>query len=100
MDVLTDVLEAVHLKSMIHGRLELTAPWGLRLDGGRPGFYVVTRGTCWLEGAGLEEPFQLAGGDFVLLARGQAHVLRDSRRNRRLPVAEVVRNCSRRRPRC
>ncbi len=93
MDVLTDVLEAVHLKSMIHGRLELTAPWGLRLDGGRPGFYVVTRGTCWLEVAGVEEPLQLAGGDFVLLPKGQAHVLRDSRRTRALPVAEVIGNC-------
>ena len=67
MDVLTDVLEAIHLKSTILGRLELTAPWGLSSDGGRCTFLVVTRGTCWLELAGLGESVQLAGGDLILL---------------------------------
>src|SRR2546423_10899676 len=58
MDVLTDVLEAIHFKSVVHGRLELTAPWGFHLDFGQPGFYVVTRGTCWLAVDGEEEPLQ------------------------------------------
>ncbi|MGH9317548.1 MAG: AraC family transcriptional regulator [Thermoanaerobaculia bacterium] len=94
MDVLTDVLEAVHLKSLFYGRLELTAPWGLRMDGGRPGFYVVTRGTCWLEVENVEEPVQLAGGDFFLLLRGQAHAVKDSRETSTLPVADVLGKCS------
>jgi AraC-like DNA-binding protein len=88
MDVLTDALEAIHLKSVIHGRMELTAPWGFRVDGGRPGFFVVTRGTCWLAVEGGEK-HQLAGGDYVLLPRGHAHVLMDHPATPPRPVAEV-----------
>jgi AraC-like DNA-binding protein len=90
MDVLTDALEAIHLKSVIFGRLELTAPWGLRFEEGRPGFFVVTRGTCWLEVNGVDEAIQLAGGDFVLLPKGQGHSLKDHRRTRALPMAEAL----------
>lgn len=100
MDVLTDVLEALHLKSLIYGRLELTAPWGLRMDGGHCGFFVVTRGTCWLEVDGVEEPLQLAGGDFVLLPKAQEHTLKDAPRTRALPVAEVLGNCPKSRQGC
>lgn len=100
MDVLTDVLEAIHLKSAIHGRLELTAPWGLRLDAGRCGFYVVTRGTCWLELDGVEELAQLAAGDFVMLPKGQAHVLKDDPRTRPVPAAEALGKCPGKRTGC
>jgi len=94
MDVLTDVLEAVHLKSLFYGRLELTAPWGLLMEGDRPGFYVVTRGTCWLEVEGTGDPAQLAGGDFFLLLRGQRHSIKNSRETPALPVADVLGECS------
>jgi len=94
MDVLTDVLESIHVRSLIVGRLEFTAPWGLRMTRGRPGFYVVTRGTCWLEVEGLDAPIQLGGGDLVVLPRGQAHVIRDSRRTRALPAADVLKSCT------
>jgi AraC-like DNA-binding protein len=90
MDVLTDALEAIHLKSLIHGRLELTAPWGLRFDGGRPGFFVVARGTCHLEVEGVDETFPLAGGDFVLLPRGHAHDLKNAPGTPVVPVAELL----------
>jgi AraC-like DNA-binding protein len=93
MDVLTDALEAIHLKSVIHGRLELTAPWGFRADFGHSGFYVVTRGTCWLDVDGVHEAVQLASGDFVLLPHRQAHVLRDSRRTSAAPAEEVFAKC-------
>jgi AraC-like DNA-binding protein len=100
MDVLTDALEAIHLKSMVHGRLELSAPWGIRMDGGRSGFYVVTRGTCWLEVGAAREPIQLASGDFVLLPRGQPHVLRDARRTRAVAASEVFARCAKGTPGC
>ena len=48
MDVLTDALEAIHVKGMASGRLELTAPWGLVGEPKQPGFIVVTRGMCCL----------------------------------------------------
>ena len=32
MDVLTDVMQTVRVRSHLYGRLELTAPWGIRID--------------------------------------------------------------------
>ena len=90
MDVLTDVLESIHVRSLVAGRFEFTAPWGLRMTRGVPGFYVVTRGMFWLEVEGLGDPIQLAGGDFVVLPKGQAHVIRDSRRTAALPCEDVL----------
>jgi len=91
MDVLTDVLEALRLKSTVLGRLELTAPWGLQSDGACSALLVVTRGTCWLDVKGIAEPLQLAGGDLVLLTRSAGHTLRDHPRTRPIPFADVCR---------
>jgi len=95
MDVLTDVLEAARLKSGIYGRLELTAPWGLRFDRADPHFYVVTRGTCWLEVEGAGDPIQLGGGDFVLLPKGGPHALKDAPGTPALPVEQALGSCDR-----
>src|SRR5262245_60879641 len=95
MDVLTDVLESVHVRSLIFGRLEFTAPWGLRMDGGHASFYVITRGACWLEVEGQDRALSLAGGDFVLLPNAPPHVIRDSRTTPPLPKAEVFESCRR-----
>src|SRR5260221_6248883 len=104
MDVLTDVLRAVRLRSHVYGRFELTAPWGMRLDeGGAPAFHFVSRGSCRLEvdagGAAACHPVpdggvvSLADGDFVFLPHGHGHVLRDARDTRAVPVDELV-TCS------
>ena len=78
MDVLTDFLDSVRLRSVVHGRLELTAPWGARLARTPHAyFYVVDRGECRLE-IDDEPPLRLQGGDLVLLNRGPAHTIRDS----------------------
>jgi AraC-like DNA-binding protein len=80
VDVLTDVLDSLRMRSNVFGRMELTAPWGLRVDfgtQGHPSFYVVSRGMCWLELDGVAEPIPLAAGDFVLLPKGRPNVLRD-----------------------
>ena len=52
---------------------------------------MVTRGTCWLDVKGVDEPLQLAGGDLVLLTGGKGHTLRDNRRTRAVPFAEACR---------
>ena len=94
MDVLTEVLESIHVRGVISGRLECSAPWGLRLEGGRPAFYVVTRGSCQLVIDGTSRVLPLAGGDFVLLPKAQAHVIRDSARSSARPAREVLRSCA------
>jgi len=93
VDVLTDVLESIRVRSLVSGRFEFTAPWALRIDSGRPGFLVVTRGTCWLE-ADDAVPVQLAGGAFVLLPRAPGYVIRDSRRTRPVSASELKKTCT------
>jgi len=89
MDVLTDVLESIHARSLVLGRLELTAPWGLSFEGGRGlGFCVVARGTCVLESE--SGPVSLAGGDFLLIQKKLPHVIRDSPTSPVLPASEVL----------
>jgi AraC-like DNA-binding protein len=76
MDVLTDVLDAVHLSSTVFVQTRLPAPWGIR-TGPRPhfAFHVIAHGAGWLEVEGRSgEP--VAAGDVVVIAPGHAHTLR------------------------
>jgi AraC-like DNA-binding protein len=78
MDVLTDVLETVRVVAACYGRLEATAPWGIRV---RPGedakFHVVLEGHARLVVEGVAEPIELSAGDIVALPHGHAHSLVD-----------------------
>ncbi|MBV8232287.1 MAG: cupin domain-containing protein [Planctomycetaceae bacterium] len=97
MDVLTDVLQSVRMRSNVLGRMELTAPWGVRVDFGErahPSFYVVSRGTCWLELEGVADQIPLAGGDFVLLPKARPNVLRDRPESPAMPLEELLAECA------
>jgi AraC-like DNA-binding protein len=88
MDVLADSLRSLQLKTEVYGRLELTAPWGIRLDGVHPGyFHAVSRGGCWLEVERTRVP--LAVGDWIFILGRTPHVLRASPRTRALPLPEI-----------
>lgn len=92
MDVLTDMLQTVRLRSHLYGRMELTAPWGMRIDTPhQAGFFVVSRGNCWLEVIGADNPVPLAGGDFVFLPKARCHILRDALDTAAAPIVEVIR---------
>jgi AraC-like DNA-binding protein len=95
MDVLTDVLASVRLRSRVHGRMEFSAPWGLRFAEPyphelNPCFVVVSRGTCLLDVDGVEGLTLLAGGDFVFLPRGGPFSLRDRPETPTQPFASVL----------
>ncbi|MPZ19980.1 MAG: helix-turn-helix domain-containing protein [Luteitalea sp.] len=99
MDVLTDVVQSVGFRNDVHGRWEFSAPWGLVMEGWRAHacFYVVTRGTAWIEVDGREAPLHVAGSDFVLLAKGQRHVIKDNAATVPLPAKDILcRNPARR----
>ncbi len=81
-DIVSGVLRALHLETRIFGRLELGAPWAIRIPpGGDLFFYVVARGGTWLEledaGPDASAPIALSAGDVVLLRHRGGHVLRD-----------------------
>ncbi|NBD12358.1 AraC family transcriptional regulator [Corallococcus silvisoli] len=88
MDVLTEVLREGMSRTAIYGRLELSAPWGLRVDGTRRlSFYAVARGAAVLEVRGKK--IQLGAGDLVFLQKGLAHTLKDHARSRAASVNAV-----------
>jgi AraC-like DNA-binding protein len=89
LDVVGEILEALHLRTAIFGRVELGAPWRLRIpEREYLSFYVVARGSAWLDLLG-ERPrsgpgpaaIALSAGDAVILPHGSAHELRDGDRS-------------------
>jgi AraC-like DNA-binding protein len=81
IDVIGEILEAIHLRTAIFGKLELGAPWRLGLPAREYlSFYVVARGNAWLDLEG-EIPIALSAGDAVILSHGSAHELRDGDRS-------------------
>jgi AraC-like DNA-binding protein len=95
MDVLTDVLESIRIRSVVIGRFELSAPWGFVGEGFGLGFCVVTRGSCWLEMDGARA-VSLGSGDFVLMRKNRRHTLRDSLRTPAQPIHDILKGCRRR----
>jgi AraC-like DNA-binding protein len=101
VDVMSEVLDAVHLTTAIFGRLEVGAPWRLRVpERSFLSFYVVSRGSAWLElcDSGNTEAIPLSLGDAIILPRGSAHELRDVERSDAIPIdfdyAACPRSCN------
>jgi AraC-like DNA-binding protein len=92
-DVLTQVLEAVHLGSALSGRTVLGAPWALHFGeetGHRAGFHVVVSGRCWVEVERSGERVALSPGDVVVFPHGTAHTLSDQPGTAAIEFAELV----------
>jgi AraC-like DNA-binding protein len=95
VDPISDIFKTMHVASVVHARLEATAPWGLMREGGDANdaalhlpaaenspsqlahFGMVSRGNCWLSVGGMPDPLPLTGGDCFLLAPGSTYALRD-----------------------
>lgn len=93
MDALDTVFDAMRVKSVLHARLEASAPWGLAFNGSpRAKFGLVTRGSCWLDVRGKDQPLALTGGDCFILLHDQPFAIRDAARTPTVPCADVVQN--------
>src|SRR3569833_2379430 len=77
MDPITDIFTAMRVESLVYGRIELTAPWGLRFQRGDYAcFGTVARGNAWLMVEGQTQPIALAGGDcFCLFAQSNEYTV-------------------------
>ena len=73
-----DLLQSVHLRSSVYFRPELGAPWGFRVADHGTAFHIVADGKCWVQVTGATEEVELVAGDFVVIPRGDAHIMRDS----------------------
>ena len=110
MDPITDLFQTMQIVGVVHGRLEATAPWGLKREADVTEgiskdlhsaqsatspfhfahFGMVSRGNCWLSVEGIPDPIPLAGGDCFLLAPGSAYTLRDNPRTAARSFCEVA----------
>ncbi len=76
-DLVTEILSSVTLRTVVFGRAELRAPWGLHVDlPGRAVFHIVLRGECWLSFDGAN-PLQIGCGDTILFPQAGAHDMND-----------------------
>ena len=73
-----DLLQSVHLRSSVYFRPELGAPWGFSLADHGTAFHIVAEGKCWVQVTGVSQAVELVAGDFVVVPRGDAHIMRDS----------------------
>jgi AraC-like DNA-binding protein len=92
VDPITDIFTAMRVESVVHGRIELTAPWGLRFDKGEYAcFGMIARGNGWLTVEGHGRPIPVAGGDcFCLFAQAHVHTLGDDSRTPASNMQDVV----------
>ena len=89
MDVLAEIMALLRTQGHLYGRIELTAPFGLKFPAGKGICLIVTRGACVL---GVDElPLTpLVGGDFVFLPAPRTYSLRNSHGVRVRSVLEVT----------
>lgn len=91
MDALDTVFEAMRVKSVLHARLEASAPWGLSFNGSpRAKFGLVARGACWLDAEGHGPPLALTGGDCFILLHDQPFTIRDTASTPTVPCIDVI----------
>jgi len=76
-DVLSDILQSIHLHSTLYCRAKMSAPWGFRVsERAVASFHIVTGGRCWLTVDGIDMPsVLLTEGDLVILPHGHAHIM-------------------------
>jgi len=79
-DGVSQLLFRLTVTSTVYCLSEMSSPWGFRVaERSSPAFHLLTTGSAWLEVEGQVELVRLLAGDLVILPRGQAHVVRDSR---------------------
>ena len=91
MDILTDVLDRVRLKGTVIFHYEFGRPWSVALPRSPDAiFHYLSRGSASIE---LEDgpTIQMAEGDFVLVVRGEPHVLRSGQRTKPIPLVDLDR---------
>jgi len=80
-DILGDVLNSLRFTTLVYGRMELGAPWGLSFPSvpESASLLVIARGSAQLELEKSDQITVLSSGDLALLPNGGAHVLRDGK---------------------
>ena len=89
-DLVTEILRSVTLKTVVFGRAELRAPWGLHVDlPGRAVFHIVLRGQCWLS-TNAANHVRLNCGDTILFPNAGTHNMNDHPATEIRPLEELL----------
>lgn len=88
MDVLAEVMSLLRTQGQLYGRLELSAPFGVRFPATKGICLIVTRGSCFLA-VDEHRPVPLVGGDFVFLPSPETYTLESGPTERVVDAAEV-----------
>ena len=88
MDILDEVLARVRLGGTLLYHYEMTTPWSVAVPPMPDAvFHYLSRGRAMLTFDGQE--LRMKEGDFVLITRGEGHVVGSSRSSRPLPLEAV-----------
>lgn len=79
MDVISDILRLLNLRSSVYFHSSFCGSWAL--DGKnahQATFHLIARGNCWLHLVEQKTDIALTGGDLVVFPRDVAHTISDS----------------------
>ncbi len=90
MDVISELIQSVGMKSAHLGQGTLPNPWGIDFPhGSGAAFHLVTRGSCWLRSDQLVAPVQLAAGDLTFVSHRIAYQLVSDLSTTAKPIREA-----------
>ncbi len=79
MDVLSDILDLLHIRGTVYFKKDFYGPWGMSVPAsGFAQFHMVARGHCLVKHANFSGWRTLEAGDCILFFPGQTHSLADS----------------------
>ncbi len=90
-DVLSDILDTVHLAGTLYFRTDFSAPWAIQVPEHKQAarFHLVVQGRCTV-GFSNGQTVELQPGDMILIPKGRAHILADSAGRHAAPLEKVI----------
>jgi len=100
MDLVTDIVNSLHLRAIVQDTVRASAPWGLKFtpgatsnDAKHPGakvvsqhvvahFHMVEGGSCWLIQDGISGSIRLSDGDCFLIGPDMPYTVVDNPKTR------------------
>ncbi|MBY6346231.1 AraC family transcriptional regulator [Providencia rettgeri] len=78
MNPFDEILEGMRLRHSLYASFQLRVPWGISFDTGEHArLLIVSKGTCYLSGAGRPEPVVLEAETCMIVQPGVQFVLSD-----------------------
>ena len=92
-DVLSDILDTIHLAGTLYFRTDFSAPWAVQVPDYKEAarFHLVIQGRCNVSFASGQQ-VDLQAGDLIFDSQRPCHVLADSAGRSAAPLEQVIKN--------